>query len=90
MNLAAIISGVIIFILVMAFVFLAKKPKFPNLLNVDDSNKYGLLVLMLPLVSWLVFIKYRNINYSFFNESPKIIYGILVFFVLTFFLRKKV
>lgn len=90
MTLSSLISGVVILFIVTAFVFLAKKPIFPKSIKVDDVYRYGATVLMLPLVTWLIFIKYRNINYSFFNESPKIIYGILIFFVLTFFLRKKV
>lgn len=86
---ASIITGVTLVILIVTLVYFSKKPKFPAFFLKKESYEPGFIVILLPIVTWAIFVKFYNINYSFFAQGPKIIVVLILTVILSFFITRK-
>lgn len=89
MPTASIITGVTLVLLIVALVYFSKKPTFPAYFINKENQGPGFIVILVPIVTWAIFVKYNNINYSFFAQSSKIIVVLIVTVILSFFLTRK-
>lgn len=89
MSISSILTGAVILVLITVLVSFSKKPAFPKVhlkKNIDDPR---FLMVFFPVISWAIYVKFFNLNYSFFVESPKIITGLILGIILSFFVLRK-
>lgn len=77
--------------IVMGLALLAFFSKGSVVLNTLDKENlsFNSLVIILPLIVWLVLVKYLGVTHSLFLREPKVIIGVLVVTILFYFSGKK-
>lgn len=68
--------------------FFSKGSVVLNTLNKENLS-FNSLVIILPLIVWLVLVKYLGVTHSLFLREPKVIIGVLVVTILFYFSGKK-
>lgn len=60
---------------------------------IDTLNKEGvgphILTLTIPLVVWVIIVKYKGISNSIYFDQPKVIFGTLIVTILFYLSGKK-
>jgi positive regulator of sigma E activity len=59
-----------------------------NTLNKENLS-FNSLIIILPLIVWLVLVKYMNVTQSLFLREPRVIFGVLIVTILFYFSGKK-
>ena len=54
-----------------------------------ENLSFNSLIIILPLIVWLVLVKYMNVTQSLFLREPRVIFGVLIVTILFYFSGKK-